>query len=281
MINPKFPLKHLSVPSPNDVENPLISPSKISNIHQLLNGNEGASANSCRYKRRYSEHTVLSSEENHTKIPNWGRTERRHSIAIMTSVPNDLEVSPYLPSSSQSSHTLPPNALRHLYPQSHPHVHSLSKLSPHVYPQHHAQGQSLPFLATHYTHVHSVVGAPLATIEESPPHHIPTTTTTPRTSAAKNHVCTVAGCNMRFKRLEHLKRHMRVHTLERPFACAYVGCRKTFSRRDNLGQHMRTHERQALKQVQGDALMMAQPTIRSAPLGLGIGHAGHVRQKST
>ncbi|ORY06344.1 hypothetical protein K493DRAFT_150909, partial [Basidiobolus meristosporus CBS 931.73] len=59
----------------------------------------------------------------------------------------------------------------------------------------------------------------------------------------KNHICTVSGCKMRFKRLEHLKRHMRVHTLERPFTCTFIGCHKTFSRRDNLGQHMRTHEK--------------------------------------
>ncbi|ORX91055.1 hypothetical protein K493DRAFT_147305, partial [Basidiobolus meristosporus CBS 931.73] len=59
----------------------------------------------------------------------------------------------------------------------------------------------------------------------------------------KNHACSVTGCNMRFKRLEHLKRHLRVHTMERPYACTYTGCRKTFSRRDNLGQHLRTHQR--------------------------------------
>ncbi|KAK9763550.1 hypothetical protein K7432_009668 [Basidiobolus ranarum] len=59
----------------------------------------------------------------------------------------------------------------------------------------------------------------------------------------KSHRCQFPGCQMRFKRLEHLKRHFRVHTLERPYSCEVEGCEKTFSRRDNLGQHMKTHDR--------------------------------------
>ncbi|KAK9720799.1 hypothetical protein K7432_003901 [Basidiobolus ranarum] len=59
----------------------------------------------------------------------------------------------------------------------------------------------------------------------------------------KVHACTVMGCEMRFKRLEHLKRHHRVHTMERPFSCPFPGCGKTFSRQDNLRQHTRTHQR--------------------------------------
>ncbi|KAI8147684.1 hypothetical protein BJV82DRAFT_552611 [Fennellomyces sp. T-0311] len=59
----------------------------------------------------------------------------------------------------------------------------------------------------------------------------------------KSHVCPIMQCQRRFKRLEHLKRHMRIHTLERPFACTYPGCHKTFSRSDNLSQHMKTHQR--------------------------------------
>lgn len=59
----------------------------------------------------------------------------------------------------------------------------------------------------------------------------------------KQHICTHPDCQRRFKRLEHLKRHMRIHTLERPFQCTYAGCQKTFSRSDNLTQHLKTHER--------------------------------------
>lgn len=59
----------------------------------------------------------------------------------------------------------------------------------------------------------------------------------------KTHACPVLQCQRRFKRLEHLKRHMRIHTLERPFSCTFPNCQKTFSRSDNLSAHMKTHSR--------------------------------------
>ncbi len=54
-------------------------------------------------------------------------------------------------------------------------------------------------------------------------------------------VCPLYSCGRLFKRMEHLKRHLRTHTLERPFRCSKCG--KRFSRSDNLNQHLRTHER--------------------------------------
>lgn len=54
-------------------------------------------------------------------------------------------------------------------------------------------------------------------------------------------VCPLYSCGRLFKRMEHLKRHMRTHTMERPFLCSRCG--KRFSRGDNLTQHVRTHER--------------------------------------
>lgn len=56
----------------------------------------------------------------------------------------------------------------------------------------------------------------------------------------KSHSCPIPMCGRLFKRLEHLKRHVRTHTQERPYVCPL--CNKAFSRSDNLAQHRRTHE---------------------------------------
>ena len=61
--------------------------------------------------------------------------------------------------------------------------------------------------------------------------------------AHKSHSCPIPMCGRLFKRLEHLKRHVRTHTQERPYLCHL--CNKAFSRSDNLAQHRRTHETSA------------------------------------
>lgn len=58
-------------------------------------------------------------------------------------------------------------------------------------------------------------------------------------SMDKAHVC--PHCKKRFRRLEHVKRHERSHTLEKPFACSIDGCGRYFSRSDNLKAHEKTH----------------------------------------
>ncbi|KAJ6001913.1 hypothetical protein N7499_002219 [Penicillium canescens] len=58
----------------------------------------------------------------------------------------------------------------------------------------------------------------------------------------KSHSCPIPSCGRVFKRLEHLKRHVRTHTQERPYECPF--CTKAFSRSDNLAQHRRIHEAQ-------------------------------------
>lgn len=58
---------------------------------------------------------------------------------------------------------------------------------------------------------------------------------------AKGFSCPLLSCGRLFKRLEHLKRHVRTHTQERPYEC--TRCAKRFSRSDNLTQHHKTHEK--------------------------------------
>jgi len=53
--------------------------------------------------------------------------------------------------------------------------------------------------------------------------------------------CPLEFCQRPFRRLEHLKRHVRTHTRERPYPCAQCG--RSFSRQDNLLQHIRIHYR--------------------------------------
>ena len=55
-------------------------------------------------------------------------------------------------------------------------------------------------------------------------------------SPAKTFTCPVPICGRLFKRLEHLKRHVRTHTQERPYVCGTCG--KKFSRSDNLAQYV-------------------------------------------
>ncbi|KAI5168352.1 hypothetical protein PAEPH01_0065 [Pancytospora epiphaga] len=54
-------------------------------------------------------------------------------------------------------------------------------------------------------------------------------------------ICEYHECKRAFKRLEHLKRHQKMHTGERPYKCLFPGCYKAFSRSDNLNSHYKTH----------------------------------------
>ncbi|KAJ5725078.1 uncharacterized protein N7483_006435 [Penicillium malachiteum] len=56
--------------------------------------------------------------------------------------------------------------------------------------------------------------------------------------------CKEPNCKGRFKRQEHLKRHMKSHSKEKPHVCWVPGCHRAFSRSDNLNAHYtKTHSK--------------------------------------
>ncbi|KAI1625265.1 hypothetical protein EDD37DRAFT_381912 [Exophiala viscosa] len=59
-------------------------------------------------------------------------------------------------------------------------------------------------------------------------------------------------CGQEFSKMEHLQRHERAHTGERPFSCPH--CDKRFSRRDVLNRHAQKHEPLAEEHVKPSML---------------------------
>ncbi|KAF8513921.1 hypothetical protein BU17DRAFT_10700, partial [Hysterangium stoloniferum] len=95
-----------------------------------------------------------------------------------------------------------------------------------------------------------------------------------RAAPAKTFACRGYGeCRMVFSRSEHLARHVRKHTGERPFACH---CGKQFSRLDNLRQHAQTVH--ADKQEQNERMMRELTTLHTT---ISQGAKRDARKKST
>ncbi|KAF9946177.1 hypothetical protein BGZ70_003367, partial [Mortierella alpina] len=89
---------------------------------------------------------------------------------------------------------------------------------------------------------------------------------------ANKHPCKFPTCGWSFKRFEHLKRHMLVHTKERPFVCDFHGCDKTFSRSDNFSAHLRTHTKKSMHMRRFDRQFTMVEPIRTT---FGTGYGGH------
>lgn len=99
-------------------------------------------------------------------------------------------------------------------------------------------------------------------------------------------------CNLSFTRSEHLARHIRKHTGERPFQCH---CSRRFSRLDNLRQHAQTvHVNEDIpgdslaatgtrfqRQIRTDRVRPPGSRSRASTLGSAGGHSrGHSRNLS-
>ncbi|KAK3316432.1 hypothetical protein B0H66DRAFT_576328 [Apodospora peruviana] len=76
---------------------------------------------------------------------------------------------------------------------------------------------------------------PLQSIEAPAPSSIADENGESRQQKPKTLPCKY--CSKRFRRVEHVQRHERTHTKEKPFSCGWERCGKTFGRRDLLVRH--------------------------------------------
>ena len=87
---------------------------------------------------------------------------------------------------------------------------------------------------------------------------------TPSNSGANNAAATdekpyvCETCEKCFRRMEHLRRHMKTHTMERPYPCTVEGCERRFSRTDNLKAHILTHAKKTGRNVYVEGLAEKQ-----------------------
>ncbi|KAF9432385.1 hypothetical protein BGZ76_010886 [Entomortierella beljakovae] len=109
----------------------------------------------------------------------------------------------------------------------------------------------------------------------------------PKGTKGKLFQCTGFGdCRMVFTRSEHLARHARKHTGEKPFQCVVDGCTRMFSRFDNMVQHTQTHTKGARREsAAGIASKIAIESRRKSEAGLlspstRVGEKGHRAPKS-
>ncbi|KAF9575938.1 hypothetical protein EC968_000899 [Mortierella alpina] len=86
----------------------------------------------------------------------------------------------------------------------------------------------------------------------APSNRSDSTRASPGVKGAKGKLFQCSGygdCRMVFTRSEHLARHARKHTGEKPFQCVVDGCTRMFSRYDNMVQHTQTHTKGARRET--------------------------------
>ncbi|KAL1921478.1 uncharacterized protein VTP21DRAFT_11194 [Calcarisporiella thermophila] len=71
--------------------------------------------------------------------------------------------------------------------------------------------------------------------------------------------CNYDDCTCVFTRSEHLERHFRKHTGEKPYSCIVPNCPRTFSRFDNMLQHTTTHHRNRKQSISAPNPSMTNP----------------------
>lgn len=97
----------------------------------------------------------------------------------------------------------------------------------------------------------------------------------PKKSKGRVFQCTgFPGCTMSFTRSEHLARHIRKHTGERPFTCPF--CSKNFSRLDNLRQHK--HTVHAYETKDENRSTQANPLTPNTTMFSNYTHDSHITQ---
>ncbi|KAG0346026.1 hypothetical protein BG004_002616 [Podila humilis] len=140
-----------------------------------------------------------------------------------------------------------------------------------------------------HDHDHDFTGSDGASSSSNSMHDdINSSPTQPGSSATKPKgkmfQCTGFGdCRMVFTRSEHLARHARKHTGEKPFKCVVNGCSRMFSRFDNMVQHTQTHIKGAHPNFSEDlAQKIAVETRRKSEIGsLGMGMISSTPSRST
>ncbi|KAJ7290400.1 hypothetical protein C8J57DRAFT_1493114 [Mycena rebaudengoi] len=111
----------------------------------------------------------------------------------------------------------------------------------------------------HPSLMHAYPPYPDYTSDNSPP---PSAGRRYRSAPAKTFQCAGYGdCRMVFSRSEHLARHIRKHTGERPFTCH---CTKQFSRLDNLRQHAQTVHASPQEKALNESMMRALTSVNAS-----------------